>query len=155
MAYIIPSLKALLDRIEKVRNTYLAAGYELDLMWSTLERTPGTIYLGETEDGLQYEVIGLDKKIINNTIPWDALPKDFPRKLPNIMGSRDKCLTIILDHTAKAGHTQAPNPVRAELLDILDATSRLIEQLASSEQADKLELQEACLGLTILSQHIS
>lgn len=80
-------------------------GYDLDLM-SKSERNPKKIYLEVTTEGLRYEVKGLDQKIINQTIPWDKLPLNFPRNLPQIMESKDKYLSIILNYTSKAGHTR-------------------------------------------------
>lgn len=79
--------------------------YELGVM-SDKDRKPKFIYLECTDLGLKYEVIGLDDKLKKNTINWESLPKNFPRKLPLIMRSNGECLTAILNETSLAQHTK-------------------------------------------------
>jgi hypothetical protein len=103
-------------------------GYDLGLMSDT-SRHSGIIYLKDTTKNttkvLQYEVIGLDGKLKNNTIPWnelgDTLPTDFPRNLPDIITQskyKSKFLQALLDDTSRVGHTQVRLTLNEKLLKI-------------------------------------
>lgn len=93
---------ALLDKSIKALNGY---DYAFGLMSDTA-RDPRKIYLKYTNEGLQYEVIGLDGSLKTNTIRWNKLLSiDFPKDPADIIQSKDKFLSTILNYTSKAGHT--------------------------------------------------
>jgi len=98
---------------------HVAGGYDLGLMSET-KRDPRKIYLEPTTEGLQYEVIGLDGALKQNTIPWDKLPEYFPRNPSDIVHSQVGLTPILLDYTSKAGHTLAGKPLPELSREVFD-----------------------------------
>jgi CubicO group peptidase (beta-lactamase class C family) len=79
--------------------------YELASAADRKEREIGIIYLERAKEGLRYEVVGKEGEIKQNTIPWEKLPSDFPQDVEAIIEAKNRCLSIILDHTSQAQHT--------------------------------------------------
>lgn len=66
-------------------------------------REPQTIYLETTDNGLKYEVINLEGKLVTATIPWKKIP-GFPHDVSAVLGSK-QFLPKLLEITSNAGHT--------------------------------------------------
>lgn len=76
-----------------------------DLEWITHpNRKQKALYIDITNDGLDYEVIGLDGELKNGNIPWEKLPQNFPRDAESLQFIK-KFLPFILRITAEEGHT--------------------------------------------------
>lgn len=101
------------EEVEKWNKYEEDNGYDLALV-SDADRNSGKIYLKDDVDGLHYEVIGLDKELKKGIIPWDQLPKSFPRNPSDIIQlkgqAKDEFLSTLLEHTSKAEHTPVKNP---------------------------------------------
>src|SRR5262245_972222 len=83
---------------------------------SDAARNPRRIYLNETTEGLQYEVVGLDGKLKKNTILWKELP---PINMLEFIEAQDEFLPFILHETSKAGHTPETTHQIMEIIDQL------------------------------------
>ena len=95
-----------------MNNSSFYPSYELSSI-SDGTRAKGKIFLGETNEGLQIEVIDLKDNLKKYTIPWNELPQNFPRTSSEVIESKDQLrrqyLSTLLDHTSKAGLTPPAN----------------------------------------------
>ncbi len=84
--------------------TLLLMTYDLDVIpdEDATKRQPNKIYLKNTADGLQYEIIGPDGKLQQNKIPLTDLPEGFPKEVSDIIRSKETCLPILLAHIPAA-----------------------------------------------------
>ncbi len=89
--------------------------YDLEPMSNALP-VPRKMYLESSRRGLKYKVIGLDGNLKNKTIPWSALPKNFPRKTVDIIKSQKEFLPLLLRYTSSVGHTTGPAAVAVNSL---------------------------------------
>lgn len=86
-------------------NLALAAqGYEICLMSADSQRGPWTLYIEGADEGLKYDVIGLDNNLKTAIIPWDKLD-EFPRDVVKIKDLKNQFLPKLLDVISNAGHT--------------------------------------------------
>lgn len=98
-------------------NKLFVAGYDLALLsddvnpikyglrlMSDSKREPEKIYLEKTDEGLVYEVIGLDGELKNNVIPWDQLSPSFRSHLSENIPPNDVYYSNLLYYISKAGH---------------------------------------------------
>jgi len=77
---------------------------------------PQTLYIKPTTEGLSYRVIDLDGQIKDNIIPWNNLPKNFPRNTDEIIQSKKTFLPDILRFACASGHTTKENAHSANSL---------------------------------------
>ena len=89
-----------------------------------------TLYLEETNEGLKYEVINPEGKLVTATIPWNKLT-EFPHNVSEIIASNDKYLPTLLELTAAAGHTKSTDKLK------LSAKEKHAPQTLYLETTDK------------------
>lgn len=58
---------------------------------------------------MHYEVIGQDGQLKGDIIPWEQLPRDFPKSISDISLLKKNYLPAILDRTGAANHTPSVN----------------------------------------------
>jgi hypothetical protein len=85
-------------------------GYDLALMSKNSNVKNHTIEFKCTPQGLQYRLTGKDKLVKDGLIPWNELPKSFPKTNEQILAHKNDLLPIILKKTSKAGHTRPELP---------------------------------------------
>lgn len=115
--------------IKEVARLYLRNGYSLCLI-SEASREPNKLYLQETTAGLKYEVLGTDNLLKTNTIPWDQLPSNFPKNAATIIEQKDQHLSVLLNHTCKAGHTSAMKEKQMNIQHVDEYAEHLATRIA-------------------------
>jgi hypothetical protein len=102
-------------------NRVLAAeGYDLCLMSNNPKREPWKLYIESTNEGLEYEVIGLDNRLKTATMSWDKL-NEFPRDASKIKDLKNLLLPKLLDVASNAGHTPSWEIQKKTFLERLSA----------------------------------
>ncbi|MBX3708783.1 MAG: serine hydrolase [Gammaproteobacteria bacterium] len=118
--------------LEELAKKYVFAADACDMKHSTFYREYGlapilgplkpthqaqTLYIKtDNKEGVSYEVIGLDGQLKHNTIPWNELPKDFPRNVTDIIRTKETSLPALLRWTCSVNHTTKESALSANSL---------------------------------------
>lgn len=78
--------------------------YSLDLI-KNKNQLEDKIYIQDTKEGLEYEVLDPEFKFVKGVISWNELPLDFPRSAAKIIANQEKYSPFVLNITAALGLT--------------------------------------------------